>query len=465
VIERQGHRALPLIPQMERTMSAGRIAGVALVAVAIAAAVIWSRLGDAAGRHDITTTAAPLASESGVAAEGELLDAPSLIAFWLARTERDPRDFISLTELGRAHMRDARETGDVTAYARAEAALQRALQLNDAYAPALTHLAAVRYAQHDFAEALALADRVSGVFPDDGLALAIGGDARLELGDYDGAGRIYTRLGEMHDSAPVLSRQARFAELHGRTDEALALMRRAADDAASGGGTAEGRAWYQLQLGHLLINAGDTSGAEERYNEALAIFPGYVHAIAGLARVEAARGDLDASIARYAEAVRRQPIPEYVAALGDAYMSAGRHDEAQQQYDLVLAIDRLYADAGIDTDLAMALFLADHGDPAEAVLRARAAHASRPSVYASDALAWALYRAGRYEEARAASAEALRLGTRDAIMLFHAGMIDAALGDEDAARTRLEEALALNPNFSLVHARTASETLRALTDG
>jgi tetratricopeptide (TPR) repeat protein len=75
-------------------------------------------------------------------------------------------------------------------------------------------------------------------------------------------------------------------------------------------------------------------------------------------------------------------------------------------------------------------------------------------------LAWALYRNGRCTEARTYSVRALRLGTRDALKLFHRGMIERCLGRPAEARTFFARALAVNPYFSLRWAPVALEALR-----
>src|SRR5205085_10457022 len=105
---------------------------------------------------------------------------------------------------------------------------------------------------------------------------------------------------------------------------------------------------------------------------------------------------------------------------------------------------------GVDTDLELALFTADHGRPEDlphAVEQARAQVAVRPSVTAWDALSWVLYRSGDLDGAAAASEQALRLGTQSALMRFHAGTIAAARGETDKAIRLLDSALALNPGF------------------
>jgi tetratricopeptide (TPR) repeat protein len=105
---------------------------------------------------------------------------------------------------------------------------------------------------------------------------------------------------------------------------------------------------------------------------------------------------------------------------------------------------------------AWGLFLLDHGRDVERVLaEARSSLDERRDVYTYDLLAWALYRAGRVEDARRAAAAALAQGTEDAQLYYHAGMIALAARDTAEGRALLERALALNPRVSAT-AATAS---------
>jgi hypothetical protein len=114
---------------------------------------------------------------------------------------------------------------------------------------------------------------------------------------------------------------------------------------------------------------------------------------------------------------------------------------------------------GVNVDLELALFDADHGDPEGALAAARAEWARRKSVHVADAYAWALYANGRYQRASTFAECALALGTRSALFLFHAGMIRLELGDEVGARRYLSDAVATNPNFSVLHAPDAARVL------
>jgi len=73
---------------------------------------------------------------------------------------------------------------------------------------------------------------------------------------------------------------------------------------------------------------------------------------------------------------------------------------------------------------------------------AERAAAERHDIFTEDALAWAYFKAGRLGDAAAASAQALRTGTRDRDVLYHAAAIKQAQGDNDAARALVGRSLA-----------------------
>ncbi len=133
----------------------------------------------------------------------------------------------------------------------------------------------------------------------------------------------------------------------------------------------------------------------------------------------------------------RQPQPATLVELGELLESQGRQAEAERQYAVVRATQQLYAASGQVVDVELALFEADHGDPAAAVRLAEKGLAARPdSVVAQDAYAWALHAAGRDAEALPLARSALRTGYRGARYRYHLGAIEAALGQTAAARAR-----------------------------
>ena len=112
---------------------------------------------------------------------------------------------------------------------------------------------------------------------------------------------------------------------------------------------------------------------------------------------------------------------------------------------------------------ALARLLAERGRrPDEAVRLAERAARDRRDVPTLDALAWAYYRAGRLEDALGASQTALRTGTRDRRVLYHAAAIRNAMGDSVEARRLVTAAIEGHPTFDLVNAPAALALARTL---
>jgi tetratricopeptide (TPR) repeat protein len=384
------------------------------------------------------------------------------IARWQAMLAENPEHTYAYAQLGLSLLERARVTADPSYYAQAETAFNEALKRDPGHLYALIGQGVLLLARHDFQAALALAEEGHATYPYNPDLLSILVDANVELGRYDEATAALDEMLSIRPGLPAFTRASYIRELHGYTDAAIEAMQHAVEAGVPG---TEATLWTQVQLGHLYFNKGDLEQAEATYRAALEANPDYLPAQGGVARVQAARGEHGEAIATYRYISERLPMPEYVIALGELYEVTGRQEEAERQYDLVRAMQQLNASAGMDVDLELALFDADHGaDPAQALQRARDAYERRPSLYAADTLAWALYQNEEYEEARVYSDEALRLGTRDASLHYHAGMIAHALGDGEAARTHLQEAFNINPYFSVRHAPHARATLEQLSE-
>jgi len=374
-------------------------------------------------------------------------------------TRETPDSPEALTRLGAALLEQVRVTADPSAYGRAETAFERALTLAPDDPAALIGLGSLALARHEFVDALELGERVRTIAPEIVITDGVIGDAQVELGRYDEAIETIQHMVDARPDLASYSRVAYLRELHGDLDGAIAAMELAL---AAGGPTVENTEYVRVQLGHLQLAAGRPDLAERLYRASIARLPGYVPAVGGLARVSIARGDFDEAIDLLTGATHRQPLPELVVLLGETLEADGRSDEAQVQYDLARAIQRLYEANGVMIDLELAAFTAAHGDPSEALDLARHAYEQRPTIFAADTLAWALHRSGDDREADRFAHEALRLGSRDARILYHAGAIADALGDTGRARELLTQALAGSPAFSPLDGPRAERLLDRL---
>ncbi len=216
----------------------------------------------------------------------------------------------------------------------------------------------------------------------------------------------------------TLTRASYLAELHGDLEAALGAMRQAVGAPSL---APENAAYVGALLGNLLVYSGDPSGAASAYRDALAMVPAHPPSLAGEARLAIGAGNLDEAIDLYQRAADVVPLPEYVIGLAESQMAAGRTDDATRNFKLARAEIDLFKATGVIVDLDLALFEADHGDPAKALEYAEAAYHTAPTVRAADALAWALHRLGRDAEARTRSDEALRLGSVDPLFRYHSG--------------------------------------------
>jgi tetratricopeptide (TPR) repeat protein len=372
-----------------------------------------------------------------------------------------PDDPEAQLALGQALLQLERETLDASLYAPARQALEAADRLQPDDARTLAALGALHAGQHDFADALALGRRAVERSPGLTAAHAVVVDSLVELGRYAEAEAAAGRMLAAGDDLGTLARISYLRELHGELEAARTLM---ADAAERPGAVPENRAFALSVLANLERWTGDPDAARATWTEALSLVPDHPPSLAGLARLAVGAGDLQAAERLFRRAAAVVPLPEYVIALAEVQAARGDVEAAARSEALAAAEIRLFADGGVAVDQELALFEADHGDPARALELARAAYRATPTIRAADAVAWALHRLGRDDRAMRWMQRALALGTRDPLLRFHAGAIEAAAGHARDARRDLRMALDTDPGFSALGAAEARSLLEGLGD-
>jgi tetratricopeptide (TPR) repeat protein len=380
------------------------------------------------------------------------------VAFWQARVDANPTDYLSTTSLGNSLLSLAKASGDLALYPEAEAVFGAALALNPEHPAALLGLGAARGAQHDFGTQLALAERVLATDPDDESARVAVADAKLELGDPAAAEDTYHALAGIERSAPIASRLAKTAWLRGDTAEAVRLSEEAIDLSAELELAPEQASYYFFQLATFSYRDGDIERARRAVDRSVEIDPENLGALELEPKVSIAEGDLSAATAGYEELLEISPAADLHGELAKLYAATGRHAEAQQQIEIGLALGRSQVGLYPAERRHLADFFGTY-DPALALTLAQEDIATRQDVGAFDTLAWALHQNGRHAEARETIMRALDTGIRDTAVYFHAGMIEDALGNDSGARALFERALDINPHFDVNDAQTAREML------
>ena len=382
------------------------------------------------------------------------------IAATRAAIEAEPGDATLRASLGDLYYQRGRETADSSWNERALDTYRAALDLEPSNAQAALGLGTLALAKHDFAGGLRFGRDALRLEPSSSRPYAAIVDGLVELGRYGEAARALDRMVALKPNLASYSRVSYYRELHGDLDGALEAMRLAV---SAGGGAPENAAYVQTLLGNLDFQRGEIGAAGLAYRTALARVPDYLPAAAGLATVEAARGQLDRAIARYRRVVETSAVHEYHLLLLEALIADGRPAAAAREIEAIRANQALERSRGVNTDAELAIFEADHGSASRAVALGRAAVREAPSVSSADAYSWALTSAARPRAALRWARSALRTGWRDPLVRYHAGMAAKAAGRPMLARRWLSQALALNPRFSPLHAPRAARALRAVS--
>jgi tetratricopeptide (TPR) repeat protein len=364
-----------------------------------------------------------------------------------AGLRKDPKDAGLRNELAGAYLQKLRESGEGSYLERASRIVDDLLGSDPSNYEARRHRLAIEMQRHHFREALALANVLGRERPDDTVVWGLLGDAQLELGDYDAAERAYQKMVDLRPSMSSYSRAAFFRFVTGDAEGAIALMRQAI---RMGSPAAENTAWCLADLGNMLFKTGAIDEAEKTYRESLAAYSGYHPAWAGIGRVLAARERYKEAVEAFHSAQTRVPLPEYAASLAKLHRLLGDAAQEKRQIAMLDLADTLDKAAGEAANRSLALALADlDHKPARALELATAELEVRRDVYTYDALAWALFKNGKNDEAAEAMRKALSQNTPEPAFHEHAARIYEALGLSSEARQQRERMAALNPRFEL----------------
>ena len=423
-----------------------------VIVCAIAAAGMYVR----SARPTRADAALPLAAGTPGGAPTSRDGLARTIAALERRIADEPGNGVAAARLADALLRQARATGKGGLAIQAEGALRAAIAAGPSY-EAQRMLGAVLASQHRFRDAIAAAERARAIEPADAWNDGVIGDAHLELGEYDAAFIAFDAMMRKRPSAAAYGRASFARELQGDLAGGVQLMQMALD--ATSAHDPESQAWHHAQLGDLHQHRGHLADAERESRHTLFTYEDHPLAVAGLARLDAARGDLAAALAGYAKLQASAATPEYAARMAEIEQAIGRPDDAARHFAL--------AEQGWRSNMPEPAYLArllarDRGRAAEALRVAEQAAVSRQDIFTMDAVAWAAFRAGDMARAVEASRLALRTGTRDRALLYHAAAIAAASGDRAKARMLVTRALDGHPTFDVVLAPAAQALLASL---
>lgn len=388
-------------------------------------------------------SAAPVVAAAPRYAPAQILD--SNIVFYEGVAKRDPTGGMALGQLALFYMRRARATGDYEDVLRSEAAARKSLGNRGAHnTRARQALAASLLSEHRFGDALGIAQDLSDRDASNAAFRASLGEIQMELGHYDDARASFASVAGNTTDLSVAPRLARWAELQGYSDSAYRLMNASLLAVIDRRDVpAEQKAWFWLRIGDLQFRRGRMSEAASDYQRGLAVHAEDYRLLSAMAKLAGARHEWQRAIDYGERSVAASFDPATLGVMSDAYAALGDSAKANEY---ARAMEIAVSKQATAYHREWSLFLLNHGlRVSEVLLKTQEELHTRQDIYGYDALAWALHASGRDPEAREAMSHALALGTQDAMLFYHAAVIDRALGKRDVSAKELEHARTLNP--------------------
>jgi tetratricopeptide (TPR) repeat protein len=372
------------------------------------------------------------------------------------QVKKNPGDNAAWNRIADAHLRLLSSTGQLSHLSLASEAVEKSLKIaNPAFNKAALALRTrVELSSHHFAEARRSAEQLRELMQDGTYALQLLGDALFNLGDYAEAEAAWNKVPLAGSELAMEPRLSQLDWIHGNT----AGARRRLEDALHGAEKFASQfpdipAWCHVQIGELAFRSGDWETAESHYQAALLRQQDYYSGLDHLAELRGAQGKLEEASALYLRLIGRVNRPEFLQALGDLYLFVGKKDEAKVWHERALAgyLDSVKRGESLYDHHLAGLYSDSLDQPEAAVQSARRDLALRHSIQAYDALAWALFKAGKKEEALELTGKALATGVLDAHILYHAGIIRMGCGDIPGGTAALQNAMKANPRYSTFH--------------
>jgi tetratricopeptide (TPR) repeat protein len=381
--------------------------------------------------------------------------------------------------------------------------LREASKQPDGFAPAQTRLADIQYDQGRKNEAYDTINLVLKRFPNDAPALMA--KARFLMGD--GRRDLFARALLAHEEVDAAAQQAQWLQTspsgkfeglllagfvalaRGDTPGATKLLEKAltADptsmEALSGlveidlasGRASQAKARVQALIARdpknsraYMLSARvadiqrDKTGLEQSLRKAIEADPSALDAYQTLGRFYASENRLAEAEKEFDAVAARQPKSVAAQTMVAMVLQAqGKTAEARKRYEQILTID---PHAPIAANNLAIIYLEQGGNLDVALQYAQTAKAGRPDQpEINDTLGWIFYKKGLTALALVPLQLAVdkdQTNPKKPEYLFHLGMALAKNGDDAKARTALQAALALDPNFN--GAADARKTLASL---
>jgi tetratricopeptide (TPR) repeat protein len=366
--------------------------------------------------------------------------------------QKQPNRYQALNDLALALVRRARETGDDTYFHQARVAVESSLRIQPGNFEAQQAEVALLLGEQKYRAALEAAQALNHRMPDALLTWGYIAEAEAALGDYQQAEEAAQWMMNLRPgNLPAYLAGAALRQDWGDVDGALDFLSKALQQTPPF--ETEESAWILTRMARFHRQAGRPGTSEVLLQQALKTFPDYYLSLEELAEVRLAQHRYPAAVQLLDQRNRRFASPSSRLLAAEALERGGRPAEANRMYTEFERAARARISLPNNANGELIAYYVEHAhQPQEALRIARLEMESRHDVWTLDAFAWALYANHHYPEACQQIEKALAVGTRDAVLFYHAGAIEAASGKRAEAVRYFERSLDLNPTSDVAEA-------------
>ncbi len=395
-----------------------------------------------------------------IALSAEWLNTKQAIEGLLTAIKTNPNDYKSKLKLAQAYIQEARITGDHAYYDNAALELlDEIIKAEPQNFDALCCKATVLLSQHHFADALVVAQQALPINPHNAFIYGLICDSYVELGKYDEAVKMADKMVSVRPDIRSYSRISYLREIYGDYPGSIYAAKLAVSSGYPG---LEQSEFSRMILAHLYESTGSLDSAEFQYKTALIERPDYAFAIAGLGRIEKAKGNYTQAIQFFEKA--KTIIVEYSFSdeLTDLYFlnnEKGKAEQtAQEVIDMLSPISNADESSSVhghyaDKELAYAYLKTS--DTANALKHALLEYERLPeNIDICEMMAWVFYKKGNFAEANKYITTALRTNSKNPVLSCRAGLIKIKSGEQQKGVEMIKKAFETNPFISDIALKT-----------
>ena len=310
-------------------------------------------------------------------------------------------------------------------YGAIEKILNGVLTLDPNNFEAKVYKASLRMSQHQFADALKIAEEARTINPNNAFVYGILVDANVELGNYAEAVAVSDKMQALKPSLESYSRASYLREIYGDNEGAIEAMKLAVKAGLPG---SEPQSWSRNILGDLFYNMGNYSEAEAAYTENLILRPSYAPSMAGLAKVETQKKNYPKALALLDSASSIMQDNSFVEQKADVYAAMGDTAKAAAQYketQKLLVLDAATPGHSVALELTRSFIKTNQWDSAHKY--GMMEYNTRPkNIDVNKELAWIAYNQRDMAKAKEYLKTAMSTGSKNPELLKRAAAINKA---------------------------------------